>query len=188
MTNALRIALVLGAAMGLSACASVTRGTKQTFYIMSEPSGGNVSMTTGQKCVTPCKLKLTRKTEFTADIAMPGYKPGTAHVDSAVSAGGVGGTVGNVLLGGIIGIAVDGASGAMQDLKPNPLKWVMAAEGSAEETKIVPAERPKAERRKPTTRSGARKRTAAAPDPVPAPAPTAATAAAATAAPGTPSS
>lgn len=159
MKNELRIALVLGAALGLSACASVTRGTKQTFQVLSEPSGASVAMSNGQTCVTPCKLKLPRKTEFTADVALPGYKPGRAQVNSTVGAGGIGSTAGNILLGGIIGIAVDGASGAMQNLSPNPLKWVMAPDGSAEETKVVPAGKPKAPR-KPA--SSSRKRTAAA--------------------------
>lgn len=164
MKNELRIALVLGAALGLSACASVTRGTKQTFHIQSEPSGGSVTTSSGQKCVTPCKLKLSRKTEFTADITLPGYKPGHAQVSSSVSAGGVGGTMGNVLLGGIIGIAVDGSSGAMQDLSPNPLKWAMAPEGSAEDTKVVAGVKPKAAPKKAPSRSSSRKRTAASKD------------------------
>lgn len=159
MNTKLRIALILGAATGLSACASVTRGTKQNFHVLSEPSGANVSMSNGQKCVTPCKLKLPRKTEFTADIALSGYKPGTVQVTSKVGAGGVGGTAGNILLGGFIGIAVDGASGAMQDLSPNPLKWVMAAEGSADETKVVSAGKPKAAAPRKATSS--RKRAAA---------------------------
>lgn len=172
MKNAIRLALVLGAATGLSACASVTRGTKQTFHIMSEPSGGNVTTTSGQKCVTPCKLKLPRKTEFVADISLAGYKPGSAQINSTVGAGGIGGTAGNILLGGIIGIAVDGASGAMQDLSPNPLKWVMAPEGSAEETRVVAVAKPKTPRRKPPTRSSSRKRTAdAAPAAAPGTAP-----------------
>jgi hypothetical protein len=162
MTKSMRIALVLSAATALSACASVTRGTKQTFYIMSEPSGGAVTTSSGQNCVTPCKLKLSRKTEFTADIALAGYKPGSVHVESKVGAGGIGGTAGNILLGGIIGIAVDGASGAMQDLTPNPLKWAMAAEGSSDETKVVPAARPKATPRRAPTRTGTRTRKQAA--------------------------
>ncbi len=160
--NTMRIALVLGAALGLSACASVTRGTKQSFFIQSEPAGGSVTTSSGQKCVTPCKLKLPRKTEFTADITLPGYKPGHAQVSSKVSAGGVGGTLGNVLLGGVIGMAVDGSSGAMQDLSPNPLKWALAAESSADETKLVPGVKPKTTPRKAPVRSGSRKRTATA--------------------------
>src|ERR1700712_1828970 len=158
MNNAMRIALVLSAATALSACASITRGTKQTFYIMSEPSGGAVTTTSGQKCVTPCKLKLKRSTEFTAKIDLGGYKPGSTHVDSKVSAGGIGGTTGNILLGGIIGIAVDGASGAMKDLTPNPLEWTMALEGSSDETKVVPGQRPKAPARPAPSRTGSRKR------------------------------
>ncbi|MEO5587648.1 MAG: hypothetical protein ABIQ81_08155 [Novosphingobium sp.] len=161
MSNAIRLALVLSAALGLSACASLTRGAKQ-----NEPAGGNVSTSNGQKCITPSQLKLPRKTQFTADSSLPGYKPGSAQVTSAVSAGGIGGTAGNILLGGIIGVAVDGASGAMLDLSPNPLKWVMAPEGSAEETKIVVAPKPKTVPRKAPTRATSRKRTADATSPL----------------------
>ena len=43
----------------------------------------------------------------------------------------------------MIGIFVDGSNGSMNDLRPNPLKWALAAEGSADETKVVPADKPK---------------------------------------------
>ena len=68
-----RGALVLGALISLSACATVTRGTKQEFYILSEPSGGKVTATNGVHCTTPCKVKIKRKTEFKATITKPGY-------------------------------------------------------------------------------------------------------------------
>jgi hypothetical protein len=54
----------------------------------------------------------------------------------------------------------------MQDLKPNPLKWAMAPEGSSEETKVVPGAKPKSTRQKPPSRS-TRKRTAEAATPLP---------------------
>ncbi len=136
-------ALLVGASISLSACASVTRGTNQIFYVLSEPSGGKVTTTSGAHCTTPCKIKIKRKTEFVASITKEGYKPGKADVESSVHGGGVAGIAGNVLAGGVIGIFVDGSNGAMNDLRPNPLKFVLAPEGSTEETKVVFAQKPK---------------------------------------------
>lgn len=54
-------------------------------------------------------------------ISKPGYRTVTANVThQTASAGGVG-MAGNVILGGLIGAAVDANSGATQNLVPNPL-------------------------------------------------------------------
>jgi hypothetical protein len=143
MKPSVSLALALGAVTTLSACASVTRGTSQVFYVLSEPSGGKVTTTSGAHCTTPCKIKIKRKTEFEASITKAGYKPGKANIESSVHGGGVAGVAGNVLAGGLIGIFVDGSNGAMNDLRPNPLKFVLAPEGSTDETKVVFAEKPK---------------------------------------------
>lgn len=137
-----KTALVLGAAMLLGACASITRGTRQDFYILSDPVGAKVQTTDGYECITPCKVKLKRKTEFNATIVKDGYKPGDARVDSSARAGGVAGAAGNIIAGGIIGIFVDGSNGAMNDLRPNPLNWVLAPVGSSELTRVAFAEKP----------------------------------------------
>ena len=116
-----RLGAALVAASMVTGCATVTRGTKQKFEIKSQPPGADVSMTTGETCVTPCKLKLKRKTGFIATITKPGYKPAQVSVDSSVHGGGVAGAAGNLLLGGLIGGVVDGGNGSMKDLRPNPI-------------------------------------------------------------------
>jgi hypothetical protein len=120
--------LVIGPGMAalatllLPGCATVIRGTSQKFVILSSPPEARVTLSTGQSCVTPCKLKLKRKRGFTATFTKPGFEPYRAAVKSRFSGGGAAATAGNVLLGGLIGAAVDGSSGALDDLTPNPLK------------------------------------------------------------------
>jgi hypothetical protein len=81
-----------------------------------------VKTSTGFTCgPTPCQIKLPRKTPFDATITLTGYEPQTVHVRSEVGGGGAAGMAGNVIAGGLIGMAVDGSDGAMNDLKPNPL-------------------------------------------------------------------
>lgn len=65
-------------------------------------------------------MKMPRKSEFTAMVTKPGYKPVQVSVTNKVSGGGGAGMAGNILLGGIIGAGVDATTGAMLDLSPNP--------------------------------------------------------------------
>ncbi len=133
----------LAVALSLSACATVTRGTKQQFYIMSEPDGAAVTMTNGQTCTTPCQMKLKRKTEFELTVSKDGYKSITVPIESSVRGGGAVGVAGNVIVGGGIGIVIDATNGSMNDLRPNPLKVVLAGNESADASKVVPTQKPK---------------------------------------------
>ena len=110
------------AAVSLSACATVTRGTNTAWEVQTDPVGARVETSHGHMCAsTPCSIKMPRKSQFTATISKPGYKTVNATVTNKVSGGGGAGMAGNVLVGGIIGAGVDVASGAMLDLTPNPL-------------------------------------------------------------------
>ena len=119
---------LVAASLLLPACATVTRGTKETFNIVTTPSEAEVTLSNGETCVSPCKLKLKRKDEFSVTAKKAGYKPATAEVRSVVKGGGVAGAAGNILVGGIIGGIVDGSSGAMKDLTPNPLELTLEPE------------------------------------------------------------
>jgi hypothetical protein len=124
----LRVAAV--AALLLTGCATVTRGTSQKFAIESAPPGAGVALSTGQTCVTPCKLKLKRKHGFTATFTKTGFETYRTEVKSKFSGGGAAATAGNVLIGGLIGAAVDGSSGALNNLTPNPLKVKLVESGA----------------------------------------------------------
>lgn len=121
----MRIVMLGGAAAAavmVSGCATITRGTNQNFVVESTPSQANVKLSTGQTCVTPCTLRMKRKSEFAVTISKDGYQTQETHVHGVVKGGGAAGVAGNVLLGGLIGAGIDASNGSMMNLKPNPLQ------------------------------------------------------------------
>jgi hypothetical protein len=117
-----RVLALVGVALSLPACATVTRGTSQTFTVESTPPGARVSTSNGFACdATPCTFRMPRKDAFRATVSMDGYVTQEHNITSEYAGGGAAGFAGNVLIGGVIGMAVDGSSGAMKDLTPNPL-------------------------------------------------------------------
>jgi len=119
------IVLVVLAPMGLGGCASVTRGWSEQLQINSQPEGAEVRTSLNQQCVTPCTLTVQRKDEFSVSFAKPGYQPQTVQVTTRVAGGGAAGFAGNILVGGIIGMGVDAASGATLEHFPNPVVAVL---------------------------------------------------------------
>lgn len=117
-----RALMLAGLALSLPACATITRGTTQQFTVESTPPGARVSTSNGFDCVsTPCTFRMPRKDPFRVTVALDGYVTQTVEVTSSVSGAGGTAMAGNILVGGLIGGAVDATSGAMNDLKPNPL-------------------------------------------------------------------
>lgn len=123
----LRALVVAAIAAQAVACATVTRGTKEARTVETEPGGATVTTNLeGVGCeAMPCTFKIPRKSAFTVQITKPGYKTVNTQVTNQVAAGGAAGMAGNVLVGGIIGVGVDAASGAMLELKPNPLHVIL---------------------------------------------------------------
>ena len=120
-----------------SGCASVTRGTTDSFVIKTNPPGAKASMSNGLVCTTPCSLELPRKHAFTVTIEKEGYQSIETEVVPVQAGAGTAGMAGNVLLGGIIGMAVDAKTGAMKDLYPNPLEADLAEVGSEQKSIVV---------------------------------------------------
>ncbi len=102
-------------------CATITRGTSQSWTVDTAPSGATVSLSNGERCQTPCTVNLRRKYPFTVEICKAGYHTVVTNVLSSISGGGAAGMAGNVVLGGLIGAGVDVGTGATKDLRPNPL-------------------------------------------------------------------
>jgi uncharacterized protein YcfJ len=118
-----RLLAVAAIATQATACATVTRGTKEAFTVETEPSGAKVVTSLGLVCeATPCTWKIPRKSDFDVTITKDGYKTVNTRVTNQVAGAGAAGMAGNVLVGGIIGVGVDAVSGATLELKPNPLK------------------------------------------------------------------
>jgi len=105
-----------------ASCATVTRGTSEQIQIVSDPPGAEARTSMGFVCVTPCTLQVGRKDEFTVTVSKPGYQPAEVPVTTKVNAGGGAAFAGNVLVGGLVGMAADASTGAGLDHYPNPVE------------------------------------------------------------------
>lgn len=112
-------AAAVGVAVVLSGCASIISGRTASVTIDSYPSHADVVIHDkhGQEVIathTPARVELRRKDKFiwpakyTATITKPGYKTARVPINQTVNPW----VVGNVVVGGVIGLAVDNATGA----------------------------------------------------------------------------
>ena len=137
------VAVVLPLAL-LASCGTITRGKSESVTITSEPADAAISTSTGQYCPrSPCTITVERKKEFTAFAEKPGYDKGSIEIKTKVSGGGAAGMAGNVLIGGVIGIGVDAATGASLDHTPNPAHIILIRTGSPKPVASQPNKSPK---------------------------------------------
>jgi hypothetical protein len=100
----------------LSGCATITKGSSQPVTLHTDPDGAVCDIVREEKTVasvgaTPGQVTVDRGWgSLEVRCRKTGYQSIDAKVDSEVQ----GWTFGNILIGGIIGFAVDAASGAMR--------------------------------------------------------------------------
>lgn len=146
----MRLIHVVLLALALGGCATVTRGTETDVVFESSPAGAEVRTqlvdmcslsecrtdspddpsappvaavppTPGPNCNTPCSVRVARKKAIVATFTKAGYEPQTVNVPLRMANAGAAGLAGNVLIGGIIGVGIDAASGAALEHFPNPV-------------------------------------------------------------------
>lgn len=142
MKRAAPLVLMMAFAL-VSACATITRGTKEAFMIETDPPGASATTSLGKSCEpTPCVIpKVSREADFSVTIEKEGYKTATYNVTHETAGGGGTAMAGNIILGGVIGAAIDGNNGATQRLVPNPLKVTLEKEDGVASAKAeTPAE------------------------------------------------
>ena len=138
----MRALALVGVALSLPACATITRGSSQEFTVESTPPGARVSTSNGFQCdAAPCTFRMPRKDEFRATVSMDGYVAQDHDIKSGISGGGAAGLAGNIIFGGVIGAVVDGSSGAMNDLTPNPLVVILRTPAEERAWQAAEAER-----------------------------------------------
>ncbi|MEM7720926.1 MAG: translation initiation factor 2 [Pseudomonadota bacterium] len=114
--------LVVASLLCLANCATVTRGTTDVLQFQTTPSGAAVQTSNGFTCAsTPCAIEMPRRSELVATITHDGCRTHQVNVTHHTADAGAAGVAGNVLLGGVVGLAVDASTGASQDLVPNPV-------------------------------------------------------------------
>jgi hypothetical protein len=133
----MRWVVVLALAAGCGGCASITRGTTDQVQIMSDPVGAEVHTSMGQTCTTPCTLQFNRKDEFVVTASKPGYHSAEMPVGTRIAGAGAAGFAGNVLVGGVIGMAVDASTGATLEHYPNPVVLNLAPLRKGEAPRVI---------------------------------------------------
>jgi len=113
--------MLLGAVV-LSSCASIMHGTSQDIGISSSPTGAKVTIDNQQGANTPYVAKLSRKDNHIVKIDLEGYQPAELTLTKSTS----GWVWGNIVFGGLIGLAVDAISGGLYNLNPEQLQATLA--------------------------------------------------------------
>jgi len=108
----------------LTGCASMINGTSQQIGIGSTPSGAKVTVGGQSFGTTPTIADLKRKDNHIVKIEMDGYIPYETTLTRNVS----GWVWGNVLFGGLIGLAIDAIGGGLYDLSPEQIQAALSKE------------------------------------------------------------
>jgi hypothetical protein len=101
-------------ALSLPACATVTTGTTATISVVTDPPGAACTLTRGGDVVgivnpTPGSVTVSKSVRA---IDVRCNRSGHSEATAAIGAEFQPMTVGNILIGGLVGIVVDAASGA----------------------------------------------------------------------------
>lgn len=117
--------------IGAAGCASIMGGgTQQSITFNSSPDGAAVVVDGESRGTTPLVVDLARKNNQSVRLELDGYQPHTVMFDRSVN----GWFWGNLLLGGIIGMAIDAANGAMYKLSPEEIGAQLDRAGQTEAT------------------------------------------------------
>lgn len=113
--------LPLLAVMATGGCATLVKGSTQNIVVESDPSGAICTLSSKGKQVAVVNpspgTALVDKGKDSLDVrcTKPGFEDGAGQIGTVFQ----GMTFGNILFGGIIGLAVDAGSGAMHSFQPH---------------------------------------------------------------------
>ena len=120
----IRLLAVAALVLPCIGCASISRGTTENISISSTPPGATAELSgldNPTSCVTPCVVVVKRSADITVTVNKEGYEPQVIPLTKEIAGTGAAGFAGNVLVGGLVGMGVDAATGAANDHKPNPV-------------------------------------------------------------------
>ena len=123
------LALVLGVQFCGTGCATIVTGggEDQAVRFASNPRGATVYVDDNPVGQTPISVRLTRKDEHRVRIEHPGYKPYEKTIGSGFNEW----ILGNVIIGGLVGLGVDLLSGANPALDTNNVSAKMIKDDGA---------------------------------------------------------
>lgn len=100
-----------------SGCATIVKGTDQTITVATDPAGATCTLerdgtTIGVVNPTPGSVNIDKsKDRITINCEKDGFEQSTGSLSAKFQ----GMTFGNILFGGLIGVAIDAGSGAMSE-------------------------------------------------------------------------
>ncbi len=134
MKKSISLFLAINLILTYSGCATIVSGKTQDVLIHSDPTGANILIDGMIKGTTPMFADLIRNERHTIKISKAGYEEETR----ATARGFNWWYLGNIILGGVIGLIVDPITGAIFEIKPDKinvdLKPVVVVEKKTEES------------------------------------------------------
>jgi len=112
-----------GLALLIIGCATIIHGTRQNIAVSSVPSGAEVIVKGVHMGTTPAVIELKRNE---SNIILRFEKEGYEPVEVALNRSVDGWIAGNIIFGGLIGLAVDFISGGAYKLSPSEVNAVLA--------------------------------------------------------------
>lgn len=110
--------LCLSIVISMTSCATIMHGTRQSVGIASNPSNASVWVDKAYAGDTPVIVEMSRKDNHIVRIELDGYQPYEAAFSRQLS----GWVFGNIVFGGVIGLAVDAISGGLYMLTPDQVQ------------------------------------------------------------------
>jgi hypothetical protein len=119
--------------VSLISCSTIVNTEKQQVKINSSPekaivkitNPGGIEVFNGE---TPVDTKLKRKFDYIVDISLPGYKSEKIQITKGFEPL----FLGNLLCGGLVGMIIDFATGAVYKLEPDEIHVEKAVDDNGE--------------------------------------------------------
>jgi len=125
----MRLALLAGTVL-LAGCATIMHGSSQGVGLSSSPTAAKVTVDNKPLGVTPVVATLTRKDNHIVKFELDGFQPFEATLTRKTS----GWVWGNIVFGGLIGLAVDAMTGGLYNLTPEQNAATMVKQSGAAST------------------------------------------------------
>jgi len=109
-----RLVIAAAATVAIAGCATIMHGTSQDIGFQSTPTNARVTVDGMPHGNTPVVAKLSRKDNHIVKMELDGYQP----FEATITRGTSGWVWGNIVFGGLIGLAVDAMSGGLYKLTP----------------------------------------------------------------------
>ncbi len=103
--------------LAITSCCTIINGSTQQLSVSSTPTAAKVTIDGQDLGYTPFIATLKRKNNHTVKVELEGYLPYEISLSRKVD----GWLAGNIVFGGLIGIAIDALTGSMYKLSPGQL-------------------------------------------------------------------